>query len=181
MPVDLLGIIKMGKLILALLLLVAFLLALNHPRHHPLQVDLVTRDEVKQHFSTETDPISDTGKLNTTQSVVPLSYSNEYSGVVSIDGASLVELTIGSNINLQVPGEDYQLTLSDIYSDEDRVIYELDCKDGAHSLFIFFNDTGRSYLRLSRMTSCYFLKNKSSLYKLYGIFIKTPLWLKNEY
>lgn len=143
----------MGKFILALLLLVAFLLALNHPRHHPLQVDLVTRDEVKQHFSTETDPNSDTGKLNTTQSVVPLSYSNEYSGVVSVDVASLVELTIGSNINLQLPGEDYQLTLSDIYSDEDRVIYELDGEDGAHSLFIFFSETGRSYLRLETRTT----------------------------
>ncbi len=154
MPVeDLLGIIKMGKFILALLLLMAFLLVSHHPRHRPLQVDLVSKEKVEQHFSTETDPNSDTGKLNTTQSVVPLSYSNEYSGVVSIDVASLVELTIGSNIILQLPDEDYQLTLSDIYPDEDRVIYELDGEDGAHSLFIFFSETGRSYLRLETKTT----------------------------
>ena len=155
MPIGSLGIIKMGKFILALLFLMAFFLVLNQPYRHPFEVQIATRGKVEQHFFTETntDLNGDTNKLSTNYSVVPLSYSNEHSGTVSIDVASLVELRIGSRINVQLPSEDYQLTLSDIYPDEDRVIYELDGEDGSHSLFIFFSETGRSYLRLETKTT----------------------------
>ena len=84
--------------------------------------------------------------------IAPIIFTGKYRGEFSFDLHGNSDVKVGSKITLDLPEEDYMLTVNDIYLDENRYIYEFIGEDGSDSLLIYFPDSGESYLQVETRT-----------------------------
>lgn len=82
--------------------------------------------------------------------ISPFTSTDDATGEISIDLSNYRHLQVGSKIVLETVSGQYPITVKDIIlNDDGSYSYTLQGEDGTNSLFIYFHDTGESYVSLS--------------------------------
>lgn len=82
--------------------------------------------------------------------IAPFTSTGDATGEISIDLSNYQHLQVGSKIVLETVSGQHPITIKDIIlNDDGSYSYTLQGDDGTNSLFIYFRDTGKSYVSLS--------------------------------
>lgn len=144
--------------LLALAIIIALFIYYLH--HRPVMIIKTENKQIIQHeekINYIAPPLSSPskepkGSFSTQENykVSPFTENGDATGEVSIDLSNYRHIQKGSNIILETISGQYPITVSDIIlNDDGSYSYTLLGDDGTSSLFIYFPETGKSYVNLN--------------------------------